>query len=107
MRTLRASALMIAALTLAALVFVSPPAGKASGSGEVALLGSPQAHSQPTFAPVAESTPSSACSAEAGEAPSSANPCHSCPKSLLPACTRVSCEPCCFQCPGEPFLRCL
>ena len=35
------------------------------------------------------------------------NPCKSCPKSLAPGCTRVSCDPCCFQCPGEPFLRCL
>lgn len=36
------------------------------------------------------------------------NPCNkSCPKSLAPGCTRVSCDPCCFRCPGEPFLRCL
>ena len=33
--------------------------------------------------------------------------CHDCPTSLLPDCTRISCNPCCFHCPGEPFNRCL
>lgn len=35
------------------------------------------------------------------------NPCKSCPKNLAPGCTRVSCDPCCFQCPNDPFLCCL
>jgi len=41
------------------------------------------------------------------QAAAGGNPCKSCPKNLAPGCTRVSCDPCCFQCPGEPFLRCL
>ena len=35
------------------------------------------------------------------------NPCKTCSRNLAPGCTRVSCDPCCFQCPNEPFLRCL
>src|SRR5262245_55773658 len=37
----------------------------------------------------------------------SANPCKGCPKGVLPGCIRLSCEPCCFKCPGEPAQICL
>ncbi len=33
------------------------------------------------------------------------NTCHSCPK--FKGCTRVSCDPCCYQCVGDPITRCL
>jgi len=53
-------------------------------------------------------TDSKTCSlAQYDQAAAGGNPCKSCPKNLAPGCTRVSCDPCCFQCPGEPFLRCL
>lgn len=36
------------------------------------------------------------------------NACHDCPKNIPgEGCTRVSCDPCCYRCAGDPILRCL
>lgn len=46
--------------------------------------------------------------AEAAEAAAAPYPaCDACPKRIPgEPCTRVSCEPCCYRCSGEPVLRC-
>lgn len=106
MRRIRTSALVIALLALAFLVLASPQASKASGPGETAITGNPQAHPELFSPPEAGPTENAACSA-ASENEMAVNPCKDCPKSLAPGCSRVSCDPCCFRCPGDPILRCL
>ena len=45
--------------------------------------------------------------AEAAEAVAPDPACDGCPKRIPgEPCTRVSCEPCCYRCSGEPVLRC-
>jgi hypothetical protein len=66
----------------------------------------PNAISAPAPAPESQQPDQAACSDPFGNG-TEVKGCHDCPTSLLPGCTRLSCDPCCFHCPGEPFNRCL
>lgn len=50
-------------------------------------------------------SPKRECTAAAGPGDATAQSCQNCPKKL-DGCGRVSCDPCCYRCPGDPILRC-
>ena len=108
MKRIRTSTLVIVMLALAFLVIVGTQTSKASGSGGPAATGNPTMQAEPSTPPGAAPAEGKKCSAPArGEVAAGGNPCKSCPRDLAPGCTRVSCDPCCFRCPGDPFIRCL
>lgn len=84
----------LAALAVVAAAFIS------LGPGQTAVA-------QPS-----DSTSADTCLIDAGAsepmlAPPGGNPCKSCRQS--PAgdrCQRISCDPCCWECPGEPYPIC-
>jgi hypothetical protein len=103
MKRFRGLAVLIALVTLVAL---------ASAGSWVRTAAVPQPQPNAISAPA----PAPAPSRQAADQAACADPfgggleqqgCHDCPKSLLPDCTRISCIPCCFHCPGDPFNRCL
>ena len=85
---------------VAALALVHPvPSQEGAGTGPQAALTTSGSIDQSTDSRTGE------CSAPrpAGDAVSQS--CQNCPRKLE-GCGRVSCEPCCFRCPGDPILRC-
>ena len=103
MKRFRGLAVLIALVSLVAL------ASAGSWTRTAAVPPSqPNAISAPAPAPAPEQQgpDQAACSDPFGNG-AEVKGCHDCPTSLLPECTRISCVPCCFHCPGEPFNRCL
>ena len=106
MRRPRIPAVAIVAVTLALLVAAGFQTKTLSGSHAPAAAGAPTLQNGASPSPERALPEGEKCAAEQNGT-TGHNPCKSCPTSLLPNCTRLSCDPCCFQCPGEPFIRCL
>jgi hypothetical protein len=108
MKGIRRSTLVVVTVVLGLLL--APGAGSTIGPSSETQMASaiPVLQAAGPVSHEMSSTDSQTCSqSQRDQAAAGGNPCKACPKNLAPGCTRVSCDPCCFQCPGEPFLRCL
>lgn len=102
---IRISTVAIVTVAVMLLVVVGTQTTKASNPGAQTAAGNATLQTEPSGPQGAE--PETCSTVEQAGAAAGGNPCKDCPKNLAPSCTRVSCDPCCFRCPGEPFLRCL
>lgn len=102
MKRFRGLAVLIALVTLVALASAGSWMRTAAPQAQPTALSAPA----PAPAPEPQAPDQAACSDPFGGG-TEVKGCHDCPTSLLPGCTRISCDPCCFHCPGEPFNRCL
>lgn len=107
MTKIRIPALVFVMTALILLTAIGNHTSRASNPAAPTSAGSPSLQIEPSNPEAASLPEGEACSTVRQGTAAGGNPCKDCPKNLAPGCTRVSCDPCCFRCPGEPFLRCL